>query len=72
MEVILKFARKNPWAGIAKYKNCKDYIGTYWTRSGNVYTGLTPEDARRLEKEIGYEKAICLHRVHFGKDMQLH
>lgn len=56
MEVILKFARKNPWAGIAKYKNCKDYIGTYWTRSGNVYTGLTPEDARRLEKEIGYEE----------------
>lgn len=56
MEVILKFARKNPWAGIAKYKNCKDYIGTYWTRSGNLYTGLTPEEARRLEKEIGYEE----------------
>lgn len=56
MEAILKFARNNPWAGIAKYKNCKDYIGPYWTRSGNIYTGLTVEDARRLEKEMGYEE----------------
>ena len=56
MEVILKFARVNPWAGIAKYKNCYDYIGTYWTRSGNRYTGITEEDARRLEKEMGYEE----------------
>ena len=56
MEAILKFARENPWAGIAKYKNCKDYIGPYRTRSGNIYTGLTTEDARRLEKEMGYEE----------------
>ena len=56
MDIILKFARTNPWAGIAKYKNCKDYISTYWTRSGNRYTGLTPEDAKRLEKEMGYEE----------------
>ena len=40
MDIILKFARTNPWAGIAKYKNCKDYISTYWTRSGNRYTCL--------------------------------
>lgn len=56
MEVILKFARPNAWAGITKYKNCKEYIGPYWTRSGNRYTGLTVEDARRLEKAIGYEE----------------
>lgn len=56
MDVILKFARNNPWAGIAKYKNCKDYISSYWTRSGNRYTGLSTEDARRLEKEMGYEE----------------
>ena len=56
MEVVLKFDRNNPWAGIAKYKNCKDYISTYFTRSGNIYTGLTQEDARRLEKEMGYEE----------------
>ena len=54
MEVVLKFARVNPWAGIAKYKNCYDYIGTYWTRAGNIHTGLSEEDARRLEKAIGY------------------
>lgn len=67
MEVILKFARKNPWAGIAKYKNCKDYIGPYWTRSGNRYTGLTAEDARRLEKEIGYEEGYLSPQSSFWK-----
>lgn len=56
MDVVLKFARVNPWAGIAKYKNCYDYIGPYWTRTGVIYTGLTEEDARRLEKEMGYEE----------------
>ena len=56
MEVELKFARVNPWAGIAKYKNCYDYIGPNFTRSGNIYTGLTEEDARRLEKAIGFEE----------------
>lgn len=56
MEVVLKFARVNPWAGIAKYKNCYDYIGTYWTRAGNIHTGLSEEDACRLEKAMGYEE----------------
>lgn len=55
MEILLKFARTNPWAGIAKYKNCKEYIGSYWTRSGNRYTGLTPDEARELEEKVGYE-----------------
>ena len=48
MEVELKFARINPWAGISKYKNCYDYIGPYFTRAGNIYTGLSEEDARML------------------------
>ena len=56
MEVELKFARINPWAGISKYKNCYDYIGPYFTRAGNIYTGLSEEDARRLEKAMGYEE----------------
>lgn len=54
MEVILRFKTKDPWAGITKYKNCYDYIAQYWTRSGNKYTGLTEDEAKRLEKEIGY------------------
>lgn len=54
MEATLRFIRINPWSGIAKFKNCSEYIASYWTRSGNKYTGLTEEDARRLEKAIGY------------------
>lgn len=67
MEVVLKFARNNPWAGIAKYKNCKDYISTYWTRSGNLYTGLTEENARRLEKTIGYPEGHLSPQSDFWK-----
>ena len=54
MEVILRFKAKDPWAGITKYKNCVDYIGPYWTRSGNFYTGLDEKEATDLEKKIGY------------------
>lgn len=54
MEATLRFIRTNPWLGITKFNNCADYIGSYWTRSGNRYTGLTEEDARRLEKAMGY------------------
>lgn len=54
MEVIVRILKMNPWSGITKWATCYDYIGSYWTRSGNLYTGLTQEDAERLEKEIGY------------------
>mgnify|MGYP000162902281 FL=1 len=67
MEVVLKFARVNPWAGIAKYKNCYDYIGTYWTKAGNIHTGLSEEDARRLEKAMGYEEGHLAPTSYFWK-----
>ena len=54
MVVELKLRKKNPWAGLVKYKNCFDYIAPYLTRSGSIYTGLTPEDEIRFEKELGY------------------
>lgn len=54
MEVIVRIIKTNPWTGITKWPTCYDYIGTYWTRSGNLYTGLTAEDATRLEKELNY------------------
>ena len=54
MEVTLRFKNIDPWAKVTKYKDCQDYIATYWTRSGNKYTGLTIEDAERLEKLCGY------------------
>ena len=56
MEATLRFIRINPWSGIAKFKNCSEYIASYWTRSGNKYTGLTEEDARRLEKALNKEE----------------
>lgn len=54
MVVELKLRKNNPWAGLTKYKNCFDYIGPYFTRSGSIYTGLTPEDERKYEKALGY------------------
>ena len=53
MVVELKIRKKNPWAGLLKYKHCFDYIAPYFTRSGSIYTGLTPEDEKKFEKELG-------------------
>lgn len=54
MVVELKIRKKNPWAGLLKYKHCFDYIAPYFTRSGSIYTGLTPEDEKYYEKALGY------------------
>lgn len=56
MVVELKIKKKNPWAGLIKYKQCFDYIAPYYTRSGSIYTGLTPEDEKYFEKALGYEE----------------
>ena len=56
MVVELKIKKKNPWAGLIKYKSCFDYIAPYFTRSGSIYTGLTPEEERYFEKALGYEE----------------
>lgn len=56
MVVELKIKKKNPWAGLIKYKSCFDYIAPYYTRSGSIYTGLTPEDEKYFEKALGYEE----------------
>ena len=55
MEVIVRIIKSNPWTGITKWPTCYDYVSSYWTRSGNLYTGLSVEEASRLEKEIGFE-----------------
>ena len=54
MVVELKIKKKNPWAGLIKYRSCFDYIAPYFTRSGSIYTGLTPEDEKYFEKALGY------------------
>ncbi len=51
MEVIVRIIKTNPWTGITKWPTCFDYVSSYWTRSGNLYTGLSAEDATRLEKK---------------------
>lgn len=67
MEVIVRILKANPWSGITKWSSCFDYIGPYWTRSGNRYTGITEEDARRLEKAIGYESGQLSQSSDFWK-----
>lgn len=52
MEVIVRIIKTNPWTGITKWPTCFDYVSSYWTRSGNLYTGLSAEDATRLEKKL--------------------
>lgn len=56
MVVKLFIKKSNQWSGVYLYKGCFKGIGPYWTKSGKVYTGLSEEDARRLEKEIGYDE----------------
>ena len=53
MEIIVRMTKVNPWTGLIKWSNCFNYIGTYWTRGGNRYTGLTKENAEELEKKLG-------------------
>ena len=54
MKVILRplMTSDRIWGGITKYKNCYEDISTYWTRSGNKYTGLDEEDEKRLGEKL--------------------
>lgn len=55
MRVILRPLGADPWSGVKKYRGCHDDIGTYLTRTGRLYTGLTDEDAERLGKKLGLD-----------------
>jgi len=57
MQVILRPIGWNKWSGVKKYKNCYDDLGTYYTRSGVLYTGLTTEDEQRLGVLLGVNLA---------------
>lgn len=67
MVVELRIKKQHPWAGLIKYKNCFDYIAPYFTRSGSMYTGLTPEDERRFEKLLGYPEGHLAKTSDFWK-----
>lgn len=59
MEILLKHKRKDSWSGVTKYgATTYDYIAPLLTRSGNRHTGLTDEDARRLEGLLGLDKDV--------------
>lgn len=66
MEVIVRIIKSNPWTGITKWPTCFDYLSSYWTRSGNLYTGLSAEDAARLEKKLVILRDSYLQIVHSG------
>jgi len=55
MKVILRPIGKNSWSNVKKYRNCYEDIGSYWTRSGSLYTGLTIEDEERLGARLGLD-----------------
>ena len=67
MVVELKIKRRNPWAGIIKYKSCFDYIAPYFTRSGSIYTGLTPDDEKYFEQALGYPEGTLSKSSDFWK-----
>jgi len=48
MEVKIKKIHGQDWSGIARYPNCYDALGPYYTRSGRIYTGLDKENTERL------------------------
>ena len=56
MEVIVRIMKMNPWTGLTKWPTTYDYVGPYYTRTGSMYTGLTKEDAKRLEQALNYEE----------------
>jgi hypothetical protein len=55
MKVILRPIGWNKWSGIVKYKNCFEDIGSYYTRSGLLYTGLSEADEKRLGEKLGLD-----------------
>ena len=79
MVVELKIKKKNPWAGLLKYKGCVDYISPYWTRSGMIYTARTlvlddsiPSQALAIKFLSGHKRvATSLDKLTEGKDYLL-
>jgi len=55
MKVTLKHINRYTWSGVKRYKNCVDSLGSYFTRSGRLYTGLNKEQEKRLGEELGFD-----------------
>jgi hypothetical protein len=50
MRVVLK-RKTSPWSKFEIYDNCKQMIGTYFTRRGQLYTGLEDNLTEKLDLE---------------------
>ena len=62
---LMRIERKN-WAGKAKYDGSSDNIGAFITKPhGLPYTGLSVEDADRLEKKLRMEAGYLSPRSEF-------
>ncbi|MHA1198096.1 MAG: hypothetical protein ACTSQF_01880 [Candidatus Heimdallarchaeaceae archaeon] len=55
MRVILRPIAVNQWSGLKKYRNCHEDLAPYYTRSGQIYTGLTKLDETRLGEDLGLD-----------------
>ena len=55
MKVILRPTGRNAWSGLIKYRNCYEDLGSYFTRSGRLYTGLTKDDEIKLGNALGVD-----------------
>lgn len=54
-KVILRSTEVDSWSKVKRYKNCYHWEGTYLTRSGRLYVGLTKEERDRLSKQTGLD-----------------
>ncbi len=52
MIVTLRQTSRDSWSGVKRYKNCSVYLSPYLTRAGGKYTGLTPDDEKRLGEAL--------------------
>lgn len=55
MKVILRPLVTDYWSGVKKFRNCHEDIGSYFTRSGRLYTGLTDTDSERLGTKLNLD-----------------
>lgn len=66
-QIIVKSLNKPNWAGMSRYLKCHDHIIALVNRKG-YSTGLNAEEAKELEKELGYEKGTLAPHSDFFKE----
>ena len=63
--VIVKSLNKPNWAGMHRYNKCHDHVVAIVNRKG-YQTGLSAEEARELEKKLGFEEGtLAPHSIYW-------